>query len=458
MVEVAESDAPPDGYYEKDGDFDCAPSLRNAVNKLRDMNGIANKLVIVPSAVHEAYTNMEYISLSGDYMAIGMAENYHGYDSSRLAEDLDFVIQHEIGHLNVHPGVGTGWKKEIKAMPVEGRKRGLWSNILSDIEVNYNISQGTQLKISGKDKEVAVKRMNTAVWAAYGGGYRNCLGGDGPPKAAAGQVAHRTLLESGKLVDNRYNAGVYEPHAAGNPYLPDKADTPFWQTLQGHGRGPQLYPSISYCLSHKMPVGTDIGDGKGASRTVQDYPDSWKRVKVMADVSLEYDSANQQWFGYNTSPGVSPINESSPTVKSGRVSSGTYTVLACRTYDGLENPKDVRPIQYLQLDVGGTPLWIPAHYCMSLCPHCGQSAASQFEIGMAFRPGLAGALLRFSELDSDTLESIENSRLFSILLNYLLAGLYANADTGYKGVYGPEAGKLFLYDVAYDRHLCMIGQ
>ena len=194
MVEVAESDAPPDGYYEKDGDFDLAPSLRNAVNKLRDMNGIANKLVIVPSAVHEAYTNMEYISLSGDYMAIGMAENYHGYDSSRLAEDLDFVIQHEIGHLNVHPGVGTGWKKEIKAMPVEGRKRGLWSNILSDIEVNYNISQGTQLKISGTDKEVAVKRMNTAVWAAYGGGYRNCLGGDGPPKAAAGQVAHRNLV------------------------------------------------------------------------------------------------------------------------------------------------------------------------------------------------------------------------------------------------------------------------
>ena len=147
MVEVAESDAPPEGYYEIDGDFNLAPSLKSAVNNLRNINGISNKLVITPTHIHEAYTNMEYISLSGDYMAIGMVENYHGYDSSRLAEDLDFVIQHEIGHLNVHPGAGTGWKKEIKAMPVEGRKRGLWSNILSDIEVNYNISQGTQLKI-----------------------------------------------------------------------------------------------------------------------------------------------------------------------------------------------------------------------------------------------------------------------------------------------------------------------
>jgi len=457
MAVVAESDTPPEGYYEKDGDIDLAPALRNAVNNLRNINGISNKLVIVPSAIHEAYTNMEYISLSGDYMAIAMEPNYHGYDPSRLAEDLDFVIQHEIGHLNVHPGQVTGWKREIAAMPVEGSKRGTWSNILSDIEVNYNIAQGTQLTISGKDKEVAVKRMNTAVWAAYGGGYRNCLGGD-DGSGSGGQVAHRGLLELGKLVDNRYNAGKYEPHASGNPYLPDKASTPFWQTLQGHGRGPQLYPSISYCLSHKMPVGTDIGDGNGASRTVQDYPESWRRVKVLADVRLEYDSSHEQWYGYNQTPGISPVDRVSLTTSAGSISSGTYTVLACRTYDKIQNPTDVRPIQYLQLDVGGTPIWIPAHYCISLCPHCGQSAASQFEIGMSYRPGLADALTRFSDLDSQTLLQIENSRLFSILLNYLLAGLYANSEEGYNGLKGPEAGKLFLHDVAYDRHLCMIGQ
>jgi len=454
MVRVAESDTPPEGYYEKSGDFDLAPELGAIANKLRGINGISNKLVIVPSAIHEAYTNMEYISLSGDYMAMAMIDNYHGYPAERLAEDVEFVIQHEIGHLNVHPGQGTGWKKEIATMPVEGRKKGLWSNILSDIEVNYNIAHGTQLIVGGSDKEAAVQRMNTAVWAAYGGGYRNCLDGNGD---LGGQYAHKQLLEAGKLVDNRYNKGVYEPHASGNPYLPDPDETPFWQTLQGHGRGPQLYPSISHCLSHKMPVGTDMGPGQGLSRTSQDYPSNWKQVKVSANVRIEYDSADNQYFGYNQTPGVSPISGNS-TENQGPISAGQYTVLACRTYDGIENPKDVRPIQYLQLDVDGRPRWIPAHYCLSLCPHCGQSAASQFEIGMAFRPGLAEAIQRYGDLDPKTLTQIENSRLFSILLNYLLAGLYANAPEGFGGITGPEAGKLFLHQVAYDRHLCMIGQ
>ena len=53
--------------------------------------------------MHEAYTNMTYISLSGDYLSMAMEGNYHGYPEERLREDLDFVIQHEIGHLNIHP-------------------------------------------------------------------------------------------------------------------------------------------------------------------------------------------------------------------------------------------------------------------------------------------------------------------------------------------------------------------
>jgi len=83
MAKVGEHDDAPGGYYEKSGDFDLAPQLTKAVNKLRSINGISNKLVIVPSAIHEAYTNMEYISLSGDYMAIAMIPNYHGYDETR---------------------------------------------------------------------------------------------------------------------------------------------------------------------------------------------------------------------------------------------------------------------------------------------------------------------------------------------------------------------------------------
>ena len=43
MVKVAESDTPPEGYYEKSGDFDLAPELGAIANKLRGLNGISNK-------------------------------------------------------------------------------------------------------------------------------------------------------------------------------------------------------------------------------------------------------------------------------------------------------------------------------------------------------------------------------------------------------------------------------
>lgn len=453
MVKPAESDTPPRGYYEKPGGDDLPQELKDSVNHLRSVNGISNKVVIVPSALHEAYTNMQYISLSGDYMAMGMNANYHGYAESRLREDLDFVIQHEIGHLNVHPSEGFGWKKEIDVMPVEGRKKGQWANVLSDIIVNYSIANGAQLPISGTEKVKETERMNGAVWSAYGGGVRNCLDGEG---RLAGQTRHRELLEARKLVDNRYNDGVYDPHSVGNEYLASP-DTPEYQKWQGHGRGPQLYPSVSWCLSHKMPIGTDMGAGTGASRTSQDYPDNWKQIKVLANVNIEYSPSADKWLGYNPTSGVCPLTGAA-TTKEGPISSGTYTVVGCRTYDGITNPTDVRPIEFYQINVSGKPRWIPAHYTISLCPHCDMTAPSQFQIAMAFRPGLSEIVADPSRADENTLLQIEKSRLFSVLLNYLVAGLYATSTEGYKGKTGPEAGHQFLDDVAWDRHLCMIGR
>ena len=77
------------------------------LGKLKKANGISNELMLVDSAEHFAQTNMDYISLSNDYMAHGLPENYHGFTEKRISEDLLFVIQHEIGHLNIHPkGLG----------------------------------------------------------------------------------------------------------------------------------------------------------------------------------------------------------------------------------------------------------------------------------------------------------------------------------------------------------------
>jgi len=326
------------GYYEKPGGANLPPELVTAANRLRSINGLTNKIVIVPSAMHEAYTNMTYISLSGDYLSMAMEGNYHGYPEKRLREDLDFVIQHEIGHLNIHPGVaGGGWKEEIEAMPVEGNKKGQWSNVLSDVIVNYNAANGTQLTIGGKEKLAEVARMSKAMWNAYGGGFRSCF--DGSAKNM-GCIKHRELLDAGKLVDNRYNKGRYDPHAPGNPFLAAE-DTPEFQKLLGHGRAPQLYPAIAHCVANKMPVGTDMGPGMGQSRTVQDYPDNWKQVKLLASLDIEYSPNADKWLGYNPTPGYCPLTGGS-TEKVGSIGAGEYQVVATRTYDGIENPKNVK--------------------------------------------------------------------------------------------------------------------
>ena len=454
MVDIAEHSPTPAGYYEKPGAANLPDTLRDSSNHLRNINGITNKIMIVPTAMHEAYTNMSYISLSGDYLAMALEQNYHGYPAERVREDLDFVIQHEIGHLNVHPGMALGWKDEIGKMPVEGRKKGSWSNVLSDIIVNYNIANGTQLQVAGKDKQREVSRMHKAIWNAYGGGFRSCYDGSG---RMAGAYKHRELVDSGQLVNNQYNEGKYDPHAEGNPYLPAD-DTPEYQKLMGHGRAPQLYPSIAHCVAHKMPRGTDMGVGMGESRTSQDYPDNWKQIRVLANVNIEYSPNADKWLGYNPTPGVCPLT-GGPTENKGTIPAGQYTVLNVRTYDGIQNPKDVRPIEFYQIDMGGTARWIPGHYCIGTCPHCGEVSPSQFQLGMGYKPDIAAAVLvSKADMSPQIVNQIERTRLYNVLLCNLVAGMYATSTTGFGGKTGREAGLEFLNSAAWDRHLCMIGR
>lgn len=456
MSDIAPHSEAPSLWNVKSGDSNLPHELKVAIEKLKHLNGVGKtEVYIVPDAVHEAWTNMSVISLSGEYMGKAIAENYHGYSPEHISEDLEFVIQHEIGHLVVHPTQSRGWKDEIKAMPVEGPVKGLWSNVLSDITVNYNISNGSQLP-SSPHKAQEVAAMNHAVWASYAGGYRSCMGT--PASALHGQTLHRKLVAGGELVNNLANGGVFTNPAPGNPYIASDM-TPEWEKWQGHGRGPQLYCSIAYAISHQMPVGTDIGPGVGLSTTPQTYPDNWKQVKVVASFEVEYCPSCEKWIGYNPSPGTCPIDEScsSATTKEGKINAGTYVVKASRTYDGIENTPDVRPIEFWQIDYGGTLRWIPAHYCYSLCPHCGDTAQSTWESSFGYRPDIAHYLRMGGDLTGEMIAQIEQSRLLGLLLYYQIAGQYASSAT-YKGLTGVAAGELFLHDAAWDLHLCMIGQ
>ena len=419
------------------------PSFVKMLSQLKKANGISNELMLVESAEHFAQTNMDYISLSNDYMAHGLPENYHGFTEKRVAEDLLFVIQHEIGHLNIHPNQSYGWEEEIKSLPLERSRRGRWANYFSDVIVNYTAGNGVQL-VPSSDKESNTEAMNSAMWSSYAGGYRTCYDGNG---MLEGQVTHRLLLESGKLVDNRFNNGRYTNPATVDGFAPSE-ETPRFERWQGHGRGPQLYPSVAWCVSHKMPVGTDIGSGMGLSTTPQDFPDNWKQIEVKATVNIEYSANADKWLGYNPTPGTCPLTGGA-TTNEGIINAGTYTVTSTRTYDKILNTKELRPIEFYQIDYGGTLRWIPAHYCITLCPACGLPAPTQFELGFGYKPYMKDII----EYDPRTMNQAERSKLYAQLLHNLLAGLYATSKTGYDGKTGVAAGEAWLHDTAWDMHL-----
>ncbi len=417
--------------------------LTKIYNKLRSSNGINQEMMLVDSAEHFAQTNMEYIEMSNDYMAHGLPENYHGYTEQRISEDLLFVIQHEIGHLNIHPNAATGWKKEINELPLERSRRGRWANVFSDVIVNYTAANGVQL-LGGPDKESDTKAMNSAMWSAYAGGFRTCFGGNG---GMEGQYEHRRLLERGSLVDNRFNNGFYTNPETSDGFTPS-TETPVFERWQGHGRGPQFYPSVAWAVSHKMPVGTDMGQDLGISTTLQDFTENWKQVVVKATVDIEYSPNADKWLGYNPSPGICPLT-GGVTERKGQINAGTYTVVATRTYDGILNTKELRPIEFYQIDVAGTPRWIPAHYCITTCPHCGLPAPTQFELGFGYKPYMKDIM----SYDPRTMNQAESSKLYAQLLNNLIAGLYATSPTGYKDETGVAAGEAWLDDTAWDMHL-----
>jgi len=207
-------------------------------------------------------------------------------------------------------------------------------------------------------------------------------------------------------------------------------------------------------VAHPMPVGTDLGAGAGRSTTSQPFPDNWKQVQVQANLSIEYSPNADKWLGYNPSPGTCPLTGGS-TTSEGALDAGTYTVLQTRTYDGVLNTKLIRPIEFYQIDYKGTPRWIPAHYCLTLCPHCGQTAPTQFELAFGYKPFLKNP--SFEEYNEQTLSNAEKSRLYQQLINNLIAGLYATSTEGYGGKTGVAAGEAWLHDTAWDMHLAHTG-
>ena len=127
----------------RDGNIHLAPETLELMNSLRNLTGTSNAPIdIKRSDMHGAATDMRKISLGQNYISWTLPQNYHGFPSPYIAAGVAFTLAHEIGHITVHPGRVSDWTQEVRELPVDAHEQFDWSNIISDIMVNFNVSRG----------------------------------------------------------------------------------------------------------------------------------------------------------------------------------------------------------------------------------------------------------------------------------------------------------------------------
>ena len=127
----------------RDGDYHLGENVQELLTNLRALTGTTNTPVdIKRSDQHGAATDMKMISLGQNYVSWTLPQNYHGFPSEYIAAGVAFTVAHEIGHITVHPGRVSDWKAEVRDLPVDAHEQFDWSNVISDIIVNFNVSRG----------------------------------------------------------------------------------------------------------------------------------------------------------------------------------------------------------------------------------------------------------------------------------------------------------------------------
>lgn len=384
---------------------------------LRQATGIPSSVkCFLGNSFKGAKTDSKNVEFSDSFMQKCIAANFHGYPADHIARIAGtvFVIGHEIGHLTVHPGRGCDWQKEVKSYPCAPSQQGMWSNVLSDIVVNYNVTRCLDWKrIPDKNTEAMYRKaMNEGrMWEVL---TRQC--GSGPNRDEH-LTRHADLRVRGKLVDNRWAP------PGGKPGELDGLDpvtgkpttlTPLYQTVQGHGLGTQFYP----------PIGFSLGSGLD--------PNKWAKVRLSKSITAWQDSNTQEIYCYPNSS-ASPLGGTGN--KLGSLSPGDYVVEDVVHYGGAVNSTEPAPPRYYKIN----GQLYPAQYFDSLCPDCGLVITNQFI--NAYQPS------DFPEGSPGR----DHNFMYRMLLTQEFAG---NAATrGYGTLKGKDAAAAWIADIAYPNHV-----
>jgi len=378
----------------------------------KKMTGIPQETqMVLSTSLHNAYTNSKQVCFGAEWVDSAIPENFHGFDNlDEVIAMNQFVIAHEVGHLSVQPGWQTSWGKDIGEWPIDYARQPKWSNVFSDVLVNTHIMGARDWKRSSNDPEVQ-KIIDLMPWSQ-----RWHL----KSRICKNTNKHDMLRAAGTLPDNRYQPpgmarGAYDPSDPDDVFKPDEALTPLYQVKTGHGRGFQVYPPLSNCMSK---------------------PDSWRKIKLDKSYTLVQCSSCDEIMPDNILIGSKCPRCRTACNPYHNISAGTYTVTKTQDLNQEINPDN--PTFPWYYEVGGK--WIPFYLTQELCPDCGLTASCDLTEG-------------FSTVTADPSLSAcsEQSTLWRVLVMQEFAGFRALQD-GFRGSTDIEAGHKFLEAIGIVAH------
>ena len=419
----------------RDGATNLAPETQELLDNLRYITGTTSAPVNVSkSDMHGASTNMKQINLGQNYVSWTLPQNYHGFPSQYIAAGVAFTVAHEIGHITVHPGRVSDWTQEVRELPVDAHEQFDWSNVISDIMVNFNVSRGNNFI---EDTAFGREMIKTLSYGHFADSFFRVAGTpytDEPNRMRMAQLLTTGFNSSGQpMEDNRYtppastglSQGDFNPGQADNPSIAIE-ETPLFQQLMGYGRGPQIYPPVSYCVQNNNPD------------TDQPYPDNWKTVNILSRVTSHYCEECKQYQGNQTVAGTCEICGTATRLE-GTFSPGNAVVTEAMTFDNRTSFDGFEPIMAYKINGN----WINARYCEELCPDTLMKCSMNWNVHFGYK----GA-------------QTEKGQRYTFSTRFMLAmewaANYATRPAGYNGRKGDDAAYQWMQDISYTLHTATI--
>ena len=379
-------------------ELDATNCPANMVLGFKQLQNAYNETMIylqLGTELHGAHTNMDSITVGIDQMMLTILPNFHKVPSDYMDSSAFFVVGHEFGHITTHPGKNAEyWKNGAKDFPVEHYQKQRWLNAISDIIVNWSVMTGSNIYDNRLRDEIQPQMLKGFIASEM---LRVCSI-ENTAISEGQKQAHMKLLKEKKVKDNRYTPvgglpGQYDFAESSDPYQPT-TKTPFYQKFVGHGRGSQIYPPISYCVSENMAA-------------------NWRRVRMLK-------------------------------TENGLQKGKTYEVSECLTFDGRKN-QPWEPVDSYVID--GKE--VSARYCLTLCPDCGKPARNTWDNWFDYVPK--------EEQDANVQRMGTWLYLLIQMFAFQWAAIYSTY-LPYGGSKSRTSGKQFLRDISETMDKCMRGK